>query len=307
MNKVYLFFLFSLLNTTLLFSQSPGITPTSKLVFISDTQAPMWIEKFILKSNRNEQATNVLLNDLLSQNPDEIYFLGDVVNISCKKNHWNIIDSFLSKYHSLGFPTHSCLGNHELLKRKKKGEKNFQSRFPDHINTGFTITKDSVATVFLNSNFFKMNKSQILKQDEWYKAELLKLDSMPGIKCIIVGCHHSPYSDSKIVGSSVPVQEKFVPAFLATRKCKLFISGHAHLFQHFKVSGKDFLVIGGGGGLNHPLKKKSCGQKDLASDYKPMFHYLTVKRYADHFEIISRKIKNDFSGVEDGLIFDIDF
>ena len=109
-----------------------------------------------------------------------------------------------------------------------------------------------------------------------------------------------------MVGSSQPVQEHFVPAFILSKKCKLFITGHAHLFQHFKIQGKNFLVIGGGGGLKHPLKNKSCGQKDLAADYKPMFHYLTVSVFPDHLKIISHKLKKDFSGTEEGLTFDVD-
>ncbi len=265
----------------------------------------MWIEDVFLKSNRNTEATRILINDIAKRNPSQLYFLGDITNLSCRNNRWESIDSCLVICQSSGLPVHACLGNHELMKNKKEGEKNFQDRFPDHVNTGYTVVSDSVATVFLNSNFSKMEKSQIMKQDQWYKQELMTLDSSAAIKAIVVCCHHSPYSDSKLVGSSEPVQAKFVPLYLQTNKCKLFITGHAHLFQHFKIKGKDFLVIGGGGGLNHPQKTKPSGYTDLAKDYKPMFHYLTLSRNSNHLKVTSYRLKDDFSDVETGLIFNI--
>jgi hypothetical protein len=52
----------------------------------------------------------------------------------------------------------------------------------------------------------------------------------------------------------------------------LFLSGHCHGFEHYKIGGKDFMVIGGGGGLHQPLKQGEGCLPDLASDYKPLFH-----------------------------------
>ncbi len=280
-------------------------TPGKVVAYISDTQAPMWIEDVYMKSNRNTEATRILINDIAKQRPMELYFLGDITNLSCRNDRWSSIDSCLVMCQSSGVGVHACLGNHELMKRKKTGEENFQARFPDHVNTGYTVISDSIATVFLNSNFSKMSRAQIRKQDKWYKDEISRLDSTLDVKVIVICCHHSPYSDSKLVGSSVGVQQKFVPIYVQSSKGRLFITGHAHLFQHFNIKGKDFLVIGGGGGLNHPQKKKPGGFTDLSKEYKPMFHYLTLERYQDKLEIISRRLKDDFSGVETGLKFEI--
>jgi Icc-related predicted phosphoesterase len=298
-----LFFLF--FSAEKIIAQDTIPTPGKVVAYISDTQAPMWIEEAYLKSNRNTEATRILINDIAKLKPMELYFLGDITNLSCRNDRWVEIDSCLVVCQENGVPVHACLGNHELMKRKKTGEENFQSRFPDHVNTGYTVISDSVATIFLNSNFSKMTKAQISKQDAWYKNEINKLDSSDAVKVIVVCCHHSPYSDSKLVGSSVQVQQKFVPAYISSRKAKLFITGHAHLFQHFFIKGKDFLVIGGGGGLNHPEKKKPGLYADLSKDYKPMFHYLTLERFPNHLQIISRRLKKDFSGVETGLKFDV--
>lgn len=303
---VLLLLLVQVFSPLVFYAQDSTLTVIPRFAFISDTQAPMWVEDIFLESNNNEKATEILLNDVIKRDPGFVIFPGDLVNLSCNEKKWKTIDSFLSKFRQAGIPYHGCLGNHELMKRKKKGEKNFQKRFPDHINTGNVYRYDSIAIVLLNSNFKKMKKEQIKKQDEWYQNVLTELDSSPGIKSVIVSCHHSPFSDSKVVGSSEKVQEKFVHGFINSRKGNLFISGHAHLFQHFNISNKDFLVIGGGGGLNHPLKKKKCGHNDLAAGYKPMFHYLVILNQYKQLEVISMKLKEDFSGVEEGRSFKID-
>jgi len=279
--------------------------PSCRIDFIADTQAPLWIEYLIRESNRNVEATRILMNDIRIQKPSALYFLGDVVNLSRSNNHWQFMDSCLASFHADGLPTYACLGNHELMGNAKEGEKNFQVRFPDHVNTGYVVRIDSIAMIFLNSNFSKMSTGQILKQDEWYQKEIAALDLDPAIRVIIVGCHHPPYSDSEVVGSSDPVRKKFLPAFSQSSKCRLFITGHAHMFQHFQLKGKDILVIGGGGGLGHSLAKKSCGLEDLAGKYKPPFHYVTLYRYPGHLKIISKRLKEDFSAVEEGLTFDI--
>jgi len=279
--------------------------PSSRLAFISDTQEPMWIENIYLSGNSNSEATRILMKDILLQKPASLYLLGDVVNRSRSQQRWQLMDSCLNSLHSAGIPTFACLGNHELMGNAKEGEKNFQLRFPDHVNTGYVVKRDSVATVFLNSNFSKMTVPQILKQSEWYEKELADLEKDPAIRVVIVVCHHPPYSDSEMVGSSTVVRERFLPAYIQSAKCKLFITGHAHLFQHFKYNGKDLLIIGGGGGMRHPLKKKSCGLTDLSEKYKPEFHYLVIHRYPGKLEVISRRLKPDFSKVEEGTSFDI--
>jgi hypothetical protein len=127
------------------------------------------------------------------------------------------------------------------------------------------------------------------------------LDADAEIQFIIVCCHHSPFTNSRIVKPSTEVQNKFVPAFIESRKSHLFLSGHAHAFEHFKVKGKDFMVIGGGGGLTQPLRQSIGSLTDLAADYKPMFHYLTVAPAGDHLDVISYHLRKDFSGFEEGL------
>jgi hypothetical protein len=83
---------------------------------------------------------------------------------------------------------------------RRKGESNFQRRFPDNVNTGFVSVADSIAVVLLNSNFKKLSVPEIDKQERWYISTLDSLNRDTSIKAIIVSCHHAPYTNIAGVG-----------------------------------------------------------------------------------------------------------
>lgn len=280
---------------------NPGSSNDSAVIaFASDTQKPMWIETLWLKSNHNKEATGKIFGELSQRKPKAVFLLGDVVNLGYSNKQWKAMDGYLKDLRSKGVAVHAALGNHEVMGQAKKGERKFQTYFPDHVRTGYVKVVDSVAVVLLNSNFGKLSAEDDEQQENWYKQTLQKLDADSSIQFIITGCHHSPYTNSKIVGCSKDVEQKFVVSFLASEKSRLFVSGHSHNFEHFKKEGKDFLVIGGGGGLHQPLKTGANTLPDVDAGYKPQFHYLTVKRHADCLEVKSFQLKNDFSSFEEG-------
>ena len=279
---------------------------SSTLIFASDTQEPMRVERLLLHEAGNKTATRALFKDMLAQEPTALFLLGDVVNMGHRAKRWSFIDSALALASERGFDTHAVLGNHELMGRAAKGERNFQQRFPGHVRTGYLVVKDSIAVLLLNSNFSKLSRAEIAVQDLWYQQALAQVDSLPGVRAAIVCCHHSPYSYSKMVGSSAPVQEHFVEPFLKARKTALFISGHAHLFQHFSAEGKHFFVIGGGGGLHHPFRKNTGPQVCLEPDYDPLFHYLTVRLCQGTLQLISHRLNDGMSGFDAGCDYRIE-
>lgn len=258
-------------------------TDTLTFIFISDTQKPMWFEKLFVKTHRNEEATDILLNDIVSR-PEisAVLILGDVTAMSSFENNWIKIDTFLANLNKKNIPAYAVMGNHDCLLSTSQGEQNFSKRFPAFVKTGYTVRIKQCAVVMLNSNFSEMSQKEIKYQDEWYQKELDELEKDSTVQLIIVGCHHSPYCNSNIVGPSKKVRTKFVPAFSKNKKCKFFLSGHAHTFQHFmdSLNNKHFIVLGGGGGLLHRLNGDVChGLKDQTNwgkDYR-MFHYLQCK------------------------------
>lgn len=272
------------------------------IAFTSDTQEPMWVEKIMLKSNHNQQATKMLFKDVLSLHPSGFFILGDVVSVGYRVSKWTAIDEYLKQFSHDSIPVYATLGNHEVLFRQKRGVKNFETRFPMYRASGYTEIIDSIAIILLNSNFNRMTAAEILAQDNWYNKMIKKLDKDDSVRFIIVGCHHSPYTNSRTVKPSMAVRQNFLPAFINSKKCVLFLSGHSHNFEHFVMNGKHFLVIGGGGGLHQPLYTKEVSH-DLAAKYKPAFHYLAIRRFNDSLQVVSRRLKTDFSGFDNGAAF----
>lgn len=272
------------------------------IAFTSDTQEPMWVEKIMLKSNQNQQATKLIFKDVLGLHPSGFFILGDVVSVGYRISKWTTIDEYLKQFSHDSIPVYATLGNHEVLFRPKRGVKNFLTRFPMYKAGGYTEIIDSTAIVLLNSNFNKMTAAEILAQDNWYNKMIKKLDKDDSVKFIIVGCHHSPYTNSRIVKPSMAVRQNFLPAFINSKKCVLFLSGHSHNFEHFVENGKHFVVIGGGGGLHQPLYTKEVSH-DIAANYKPAFHYLAIRRFSDSLQVVSRRLKTDFSGFDNGASF----
>ncbi len=283
--------------------QGPADSTRDALYFVSDTQQPMLAEKILLKSNHNLEATADIFAAILKDRPKSLYMLGDVVALGFANHKWKKVDRFLDSCRKEGTAVCGVLGNHEVMGRRKKGERNFQKRFPMNVNTGYVSVTDSVAVVLLNSNFNALSAAEENLQREWYKATLAGLDSADSIKAVIVCCHHAPFTNSKIVKCCSKVQDQFVPEYIQSKKAQLFITGHAHAFEHFKMKGKDFLVIGGGGGLHQPLSNADASLSDIAIDYKPMFHYLSVRRVAENLVITSHFLKADFSSFDTGVSF----
>jgi len=264
--------------------------------FVSDTQEPLTVEEIYLKNTQNERGTAMIYSSILRDRPAALFMLGDIVSLGYRKKKWGNTDNFLDSAKQEGVKVYGLLGNHDVMIRDRKGERNFDKRFPDHRRTGYLKVIDSLAIVLLNSNFKKLSQKEILQQQQWYTRAIDSLGSAPGIKGIIVSCHHPVFTNSNMVKPSPGVQQQFLPAFLATKKCVLFITGHAHAFEHFSYQQKNFLVIGGGGGLHQPLSVKPAMPADLAISYKPLFHYLQLRRLGNVLQLVSNRIKPDFSG-----------
>ena len=275
------------------------------LIFVSDTQAPLFAETLIHRTPYNQTATRMIFNDILSKRPQHVFLLGDVVAAGSKPKRWFGVDVFLDSVRKNGGNVWACLGNHEYIYNANSGVRAFQRRFPGHSKTGYYIIRDSVAVVLMNSNFSKLTAEEQHTQKQFYSATLKALDKNDSVKTIIVACHHSPYSNSRVVGSNMKVREAFVKPFLKTNKCRLFLSGHSHNYEHFKIEGKTFLVIGGGGGVNQSLNTGSNRIVCEDGDCHPLFHYLMIKRAADHLQVICREVKPRLDGFNNILNFKV--
>jgi Icc-related predicted phosphoesterase len=275
------------------------------LAFASDTQEPMWVEKLFLKADHNLEATQMIFKEVSKRRVSAFFILGDVVSSGKKAKAWKNVDLYIGQAAKDSIPVYATLGNHDVMFNAKKGMQNFKTRFPTYEPTGYVVVVDSVGVVLLNSNFKAMSVGDIEKQNLWYQSKLKELDADKAVKVVIVGCHHSPYTNSKVVKPSVQVQQNFVAPFIKSTKATLFLSGHSHNYEQFKVQGKDFVVIGGGGGLHQNVKPNNALMNDVAVDYKPIFHYLEVRRQGSKLDVLSRKLTADFNAFADGVKFEV--
>ncbi len=301
--RTYLFIILLFYPILSIAQNNKSAFPNNTIDFISDTQQPMWVEKIVLKSTHNIKATALLFEDIIKTKPESLYMLGDIVSLGYSNHKWKKVDKFLSSCRNENTLVCGLLGNHDVMGRRKKGERNFDKRFPQNIRTGYMSVTDSVAIILLNSNFKTLSSTDKQIQDNWYQQILNTLDSNEAIKAVIVTCHHAPFSNSKIVGSSGPVQQNFVMPYINSKKGQLFITGHSHNFEHFNLLGKDFLVIGGGGGLHQPINTSNKNLPDLAAAYKPLFHYLSVNRVENVLKVTSHYLDENFADFESGHTF----
>lgn len=267
------------------------------ICFISDTQEPLPSEKLVLKPYRNAEARDSLFTDILRIRPRALFMLGDLESRGSREKSWTPLDSFLGKTEKTATPVYVIPGNHEYMSSLSGGIKGFTSRFGTSGLEGYSIKIDSTAVIMLNTNFRKMGEESADKEVRWYLREIDSLENSSSIANIIVCVHQAPFSNSKIVGSSVDVEEKIVPAFENTVKAKLLISGHSHNLEYFEGKNhKHYLVAGGGGGIAQPLlsgaKAKYADLTDQSA--KPLYFYIILENTNGRMKIIARGLDHDF-------------
>lgn len=92
------------------------------IIFISDTQAPMWFEKIFAKTHRNEEATKILLNAIAcNSSVSSVFMLGDITAMSSFNSNWVTIDSFLTRLKVCQIHAYATAGNHDYLLSPKIG------------------------------------------------------------------------------------------------------------------------------------------------------------------------------------------
>ena len=274
---------------------------SKNLVFVSDTQDPIWLETLRLNENNNIEIKKSIFNKILDARPRAIFHMGDLVSLGFLNRDWKEVDDWINQLQRNGIRFYPVMGNHELMIFPQLGYANFLRRFPDFSKTGYLSLQDSLAVILLNSNFDNLSDDEIAYQNNWYTSKLSELDNNKNIKLVVVGCHYSPYTNSTIVDPSEEVQKYFVPPFIESKKARLFVSGHAHAFEHFKLQGKDFAVIGGGGGLQQPLK---TGSEELwhdqfnTEDSIRRFHYTVLGKNENEYVFSVWMIDSTYSKFE---------
>ncbi len=281
---------------------NPSFPPsdTEKTILVlSDTQAPLFWETLFLPPHRNVEARQKIMELVLNEpDPAAVFHLGDAVARASEEGDWKPVDGFLARLKAHGVPVYGIMGNHEYLLSSAKGAPRFKKRFPEFPRSWFSVRVLPLAFIVLNSNFRQLRGEARAEQKKFYKEQMTALENDPEVRGIIVCAHHPPYTNSKIVNPSFEVEREFVPLFLKSRKAKLFLSGHSHAAEHFIREGKHFLVLGGGGGLLHPL---SIGSDARFEDHfslrtpRRWFHYLRLQVNEEGWRVTFRMLRQDLA------------
>ncbi len=288
----------------------PAVKGDSLVLFVSDAQSPIFIEEAKLHPNNNDMAREMIYSRMLADRPNCIFTLGDMVSLGFFQSAWKSYDVFLDRARNAHVPVFPTLGNHELMLYSSTGDEEFTWRFPWYSKTGYAVRVGKLAVAMLNSNFTHLSQQERKRQLAWLDSTLAAFESDSSVGIVIVACHHPPFTNSTIVSPSEEVRESFVPLYLRYAKCRLFLSGHCHAFEHFRQEGKDFLVMGGGGGLQQPLL---TGGDVRWVDLFPkkteirMFNYLSCRITGQSLDVTVKMIKDDFSGFEDAYRLSFSF
>jgi predicted phosphodiesterase len=285
MRSTFLLFFF----VSFLTAQTDSIQST--LVFLSDTQAPMWVEKLYLKDYDNEKATqNIFSSILKEQKLDAVIHCGDITAYGMSRSKWEAVLPFIDSLKARTIPFIAAKGNHDYYFFSGRAMRNYEEYIPAGRKEYSLYTFGSTAIIVLNSNVEELEDSVRRQQHAWYASTLQSLDTDSTVHFIITVDHHSPFTNSTMVTGSSVIRKEYLPVFYSSVKSKLFVSGHAHRFEHFRKKGKDFLVIGGGGGLFHD-KRTENPDEDLHKRDGRFFHYVKCSVYADSLSLNVVKVE----------------
>ncbi len=244
---------------------------------------------------QNDAERGLVVKSIAGDNPAMLILLGDMVFDGSSIFQWEYFDSLLVPVKAKGIPMYPVIGNHEYWGRTNSSLSNVYKRFPVlKQTTWYAQTYDSLALIFLNSNKIELSSYEWQEQLDWYNNRIYSFENDPSIKGILVFTHHPPYTNSIITGDEDYVQDAFLPAFNNASKTAVFISGHAHTFERFKIDGKMFIVSGGGGGPRVSLKLGSDAHEDLCKEESPRpFNYLLVERTVNGLNIKVKALKKN--------------
>jgi hypothetical protein len=100
--------------------------------FVSDTQAPLFVERWFIKSNRNEEATSAILSNIIAQKGlKALFHMGDITSMGSMNSAWEAVDPYLKQLKDLNIPVYPAMGNHDYFLFKDLALEKFRKRFPE--------------------------------------------------------------------------------------------------------------------------------------------------------------------------------
>lgn len=188
------------------------------------------------QSEKGEQIYQQIADDILTQHPNIIFHLGDLVNYKDDLTNWLKFDLITAPLR-ISARYYPVIGNHDAYTGY------FVARFNlPHGGRYYSTTYGRLYFIILDSN---ANFSYDVYQYRWFKSRLIYARSHH--KTIIVIFHHPPIAS----GGGVPNARKLLP-LIKKYQVRLVFNGHYHSYERSYYNGTHFLICGGAGGTLYP-------------------------------------------------------
>jgi 3',5'-cyclic AMP phosphodiesterase CpdA len=279
-----------------------GIDPArSHFALAGDTQSTSHWEFW---RERNDPGRKRVIDEMVRRDPAFILLLGDLTVRGSSKKHWQNFDELNREGQEKGIPYFPVMGNHEFYGNDQTAFANYFERFP-HLSRRrwYSFSWKNVGIIMVDSNFATFTKEEREAQSRWYLAELEAFEKKEGIDYVIVCCHASPFTNTRVVGPSEQSKTYFADPFIRFSKTSLFFSGHAHSYERFHIGGKFFVVSGGGGGPRHKVavNPSERAHDDLYSGpaIRPL-HFCEIERFQNTliFRAIGLEADKTFKSID---------
>ncbi|MEQ8767993.1 MAG: metallophosphoesterase family protein [Planctomycetota bacterium] len=219
------------------------------IAILGDLQRTSRIERFVLGREQNDRERELLIDAIASERPCALVLLGDLVCFGARARDWRRFDRLIRPIRELGIPLLPILGNHDTWGGTQRGLAHLRERFP-RLRESFWYEErfGPLSLLFLDSNARRLGSKLWREQRSWLEEVLAAAARDSSVHSIIAFVHHPPFTNSRVTGDTKSVQEDLLPPILESSVPVTLISGHVHAFEWLEKHGRDFLVLGSGGG-----------------------------------------------------------
>jgi Icc-related predicted phosphoesterase len=264
--------------------------PERPLAIVGDTQRTSY-QECIIGREVNDRATQRILRSIAAADPGLLIIVGDMIFDGSSALHWEWFDWLMQPVREARIPVLPALGNHDYWGSTPQAMRNAAVRFPRlSSQTRYIDRYGPLGLVWLDSNAEQVGESSWAEQTRWFQRTLAAFDADGEVRGVIVFLHHPPYTNSEVVEGDRKVRGDLVPPFADARKTLAMVSGHAHGYEHFVVTGKHFIVTAGGGGPRGKLHaSRPSDPADSFDGVAPRpFNYLLVLGETEGIRIETR-------------------
>jgi Calcineurin-like phosphoesterase len=268
------------------------------LAIVGDLQMTPWFVRTVMRRESNRDAQTRLIADL-RVHIDELAALaivGDLVFNARSDSDWRHFDDVIAPV-ARRVPVLPAIGNHDYpcrlvrVCRQDEIAPRFLARFPWFApGRTYVVPYGDIALVFVDS------ETSLAAQGEWLRA-WARTHAHEYVWAIVM-LHRPPHTDSELpdVAPDPELGEHIVTALAGTTLVPVFVSGHAHGYEHHIVEGTHFIVTAGGGGPRGKLRSTrpydvyagpDCQRDDSGRVLRPL-NYVLVQPGTDALEFTVR-------------------